>query len=178
MIDSIESSGDEYTLEDFVYDELDECQPAPGSDEDPTYSRDKFMRLFQLGDHQAPSDFAGRSHYVEGEVWVDDQGKAVYGLVNDEGEDSVELDIIMFGDAEGVRSYLEDVPGGERKEGIDSVKGRAFQGSYSRMGAKTDGNRPEFNSVDAALDEPGDVPDESFTNSQAERIKNKVMEEE
>lgn len=166
-----ELTGEEvYTLEDIVYDEFHDAAGRGSA----TYDREDFLQLFHVAESVDPTNLSevDREDNLTGVVLVDDYDKAAYGFIDHE-RDSVELNIKCFGDRVGVINYIENLPSGGYTRGVDSVSGQAMKNA-----AVDAGEHPLNVETDTSLAEPGETPDDGFTNAQAERIKDQVLEEE
>lgn len=117
-------------LEDIMYEDFAEAVDAKVDDpaEMPSYSRDDYIENLQgRVSVEDPAEFANRPfHELEGQVFVDEDGyspgteTAAYALVDDRG-DQVAMKVVMIGDSEAVRGYLEEQPEGEHDPDLDSV---------------------------------------------------------
>lgn len=165
-----ELTGDEvYTLEDKVYDIFhDATKRGPA-----TYDTDEFMQLFHVAETVDPNNLpeVDREDNVVGVALVDDHDKAAYGFIEHEG-DEVEFDIKCFGDRAGVIRYIEDLPSDGYTGNVDTVSGQAMKNAAVKAG-----EHPMNVETESELDVPGEKVEEGFTNAQAERIRNQVLEE-
>lgn len=154
-------------VEALVYDRLHDAAQN-GSAE---YSATEFQELADNFVSVNPSEAVGRHDDVGGLMLIDDEGKALYAVTGEDG-DTVELDIRIFGDKTGVERYVADLPTGGYAEGVDTVDGQAFRNATADAG-----DHPMDVDTETQLSEPGATVEDGFTNAQAERIKNKVLEE-
>lgn len=168
IIESDEASEGYDDLEDLIYGEFHDATQQ-GSAE---YTLEEAQELFEYADEWTPSELADRPSEAPGVALVDSNGKAAYGMIQQNG-DTVELDIKVFGDATGVARHIEDVP----VEGDVRGGKSAMVQAYRNAAARTD-KHPMNVETETQLDEPGETTESGFTNSQAERIKNKVLEGE
>lgn len=154
-------------IEDLVYDRLHDAAQTGSA----VYSASDFQDLTDNFVSVDPSEEIGRPDEVGGLMLVDDQGKALYAVKEEHGN-TVELDIKIFGDRSGVERYVEDLPTGGYAEGVDTVDGQAFRNATVRAG-----DHPMDVATETQLSEPGSTVENGFTNAQAERIKNQVLDE-
>lgn len=157
---------EDYDLEEFVYDNLHEATKQGGAE----YGKEEFLDIFRMAESYDPSDLVGRKDDVAGVAFTDSEGKAVYGLLDDRG-DTVEFDIKVFGDISGVLKHIEEVPTGGYVDGVETVDGQAYKNSAVKAG-----DHPMDVDTETQLSEPGESVDDGFSNAQAERIKNEVLE--
>lgn len=157
-------------LEDMVYEEFPGATHRGGA----TYDKNHFLSLFEIAHSDESPDYCGEQDGIETLLLEDSNGKALYGLV-EHREDTVNFDIKIFGDVKGVERYIGGLPSEGYVEGVESVEGSASRGALARLGGR---KHPMNHETETALSEPNDVPDEAFTNSQAERIKKEVLEDE
>lgn len=164
-------TGDEvYTLEDMVYDSFHEATQQGSA----SYDTEEYLDIFHVAESIDPENLpeVDREDELVGVAFVDQNDKAVYGFVDYKGEE-VELDIKSFGDRSGVVNYIENLPSGGYTEGVETVSGDAWQNA-----AVEADEHPLNVETETELPEPGETTDEGFTNSQAERIKKQVLDEE
>jgi hypothetical protein len=159
-----------YTLEDMVYDSFHEATQQGSA----SYDTEEYLDIFHVAESIDPGNLpeVDREDELVGVAFVDQNDKAAYGFVDYKGEE-VELDIKSFGDRFGVVNYIENLPSGGYTEGVETVSGDAWQNA-----AVEADEHPLNVETETELPEPGETTDEGFTNSQAERIKKQVLDEE
>ena len=163
---SVTSQGYE-NIEELVYEGLHDAAQN-GSTE---YSARELQDLTGNFLSVDPSGQVERSDDIGGLMLIDNEGKALYALKEEQG-DKVELDIKIFGDKAGVEKYISELPKEGYAEGVDTVSGQAIRGATARAES-----HPMDVETRSQLSEPGESPDEPFNNAQAQRIKNQILEE-
>lgn len=158
-----------YDLEDLIYDEFFEAL-----DSSHTYDKDDFLTVFNVAEGYDPfsQHQAGQDQVFEGALALEGyNGKAAYAVVEDHGE-QVDVDIKKLGDLDPVFEYVRDQPPEGLAENMDTINGDAFVGAAARASE-------HVMNVDTqtSIPQPGSSPERGFTNGQAERIRQTVLED-